>query len=104
MTGTPFVIDGEFFDPPEGEPLRVETGTGFHLSSRLMDNRPRQIAALVAQALDASAVIRDRPWPIALLRQARRLAAILAYGPACAALQHRTSLIDLYVLTIARKM
>ena len=24
-----FVIDGEFFDPPEGEPLQVETGPVF---------------------------------------------------------------------------
>jgi hypothetical protein len=26
---TPFVIDGEFFDPPEGDALRIETGTVF---------------------------------------------------------------------------
>jgi diacylglycerol kinase (ATP) len=26
---TPFVIDGEFFDPPEGDALRVETGSVF---------------------------------------------------------------------------
>ena len=25
-TSSPFIIDGEFFDPPESEPLRVETG------------------------------------------------------------------------------
>ena len=25
-SAVPYVIDGEFFDPPEGEALRVETG------------------------------------------------------------------------------
>jgi Diacylglycerol kinase catalytic domain len=28
-TKTPFVIDGEFFDPPDDVPLRLETGTEF---------------------------------------------------------------------------
>jgi len=28
-TKCPFVIDGEFFDPPENEPLRIETGPDF---------------------------------------------------------------------------
>ena len=28
-SATPFVIDGEFFDPPAGVPLRVETGPDF---------------------------------------------------------------------------
>ena len=28
-TDTPFVIDGEFFDPPENQPLRIETGPQF---------------------------------------------------------------------------
>lgn len=28
-TRVPFVIDGEFFDPPKGEPLRIETGPDF---------------------------------------------------------------------------
>jgi hypothetical protein len=28
-TASSFVIDGEFFDPPEGEPLRIETGPEF---------------------------------------------------------------------------
>jgi hypothetical protein len=28
-TRTPFVIDGEFFDPPDDVPLRLETGTEF---------------------------------------------------------------------------
>ena len=28
-TKCPFVIDGEFFDPPEDEPLRIETGPDF---------------------------------------------------------------------------
>ena len=28
-TGTPFVIDGEFFEPPVGAPLRLETGIEF---------------------------------------------------------------------------
>jgi hypothetical protein len=29
VTRTPFVIDGEFFDPPDDAPLRLETGTEF---------------------------------------------------------------------------
>jgi hypothetical protein len=29
VTKTPFVIDGEFFDPPEDTPLRLETGVEF---------------------------------------------------------------------------
>jgi hypothetical protein len=28
-TRTPFVIDGEFFEPPAAEPLRLETGLEF---------------------------------------------------------------------------
>ncbi len=28
-TDCPFVLDGEFFDPPAGEPLRIETGPEF---------------------------------------------------------------------------
>jgi diacylglycerol kinase (ATP) len=28
-TSAPFVIDGEFFEPPDGEPLKIETGPTF---------------------------------------------------------------------------
>ena len=86
---TPFVIDGEFFEPPAGDAAASRNRHRIHLCSRLMDNQTAQIAALVAQNLDRPLSSDIRAMADHVLERHPAASAVLAYGSCLQGRQQR---------------